>query len=312
MFLLPAPRASAQIEVVEFSDASRLIRFKKEDLQDMVDHYLSLESYAEMRRQRVETQHQMAETERRTEWRCGETPDCCLPDTRLSPVCGNLVLLLFLFGFCGSCMGPLLLVIYSIDPNPDDIGLIYGGIPTFLMGLLMSIASCYCGKMCCCYEYRAYSPPQLPVSEIDRWKERHAREIKDILIKEKVNIESILGRKLPHGVLAADESQPLLQSNQDIPEYFLLFERPEDKVNFDPKPFFTTDRDTSYSQSLISNGFAGLIRNVAGQLRARGARIKTRYHVTRVGSELPKVHIDDPRVMPEVDSVEVVVDRADA
>ncbi len=288
MFLFPAPRASAQIEVVEFSDASRLIRFKKEDLQDMVDHYLSLESYAKMVRERTEINQEP------------QNPDYC-KDPRY-----QLEWLSLFPGFCIFITGAGLLMLYLIRPDPDALWEIYVGIPTLLVGLIVMTVTCCCRKSFCFHESALERP------RIDRSKERHAREIKDILIKEKVNIESILGRKLPHGVLAADESQPLLQSNQDIPEYFLLFERPEDKVNFDPKPFFTTDRDTSYSQSLRSNRLAGLIRNVAGQLRARGARIKTRYHVTRVGSELPKVHIDDPRVMPEVDSVEVVVDRADA
>lgn len=258
MFLFPAPRASAQIEVVEFSDQSRLIRFTKSDLQNMVDWYAA----------------RVVEHERSVE-------------NRDMVRRHNSVTCFGLGGICG-LTGFILTVVGSIDG-------IY--IEFFVPGLVCDVLAalgimCAC-RLCACRYGNCCCDTAKPEDD----------DFGQVCI--------IRNRLIRNNVAAgADESQPLLRGGmQGAPGCFLLLERRKDKASTEPRPFFTTDRDTNFTQSLRNNRFAGLIRDVAGRLRARGARITKRYYLSKVGSGFAET--SDPRVMPELDIVDVVVDDAD-
>lgn len=258
MFLFPAPRASAQIEVVEFSDGSRLTRFAREDLQNVVDRY---SGFASTYRQEISN----LESRDRDEGGCWLECSFFSVSNLLLTLPGIFLTIVGLKENTGSCIG--------------------GGAFLLVSGILIDVIPCL-----------LYPSHIKPLNEAKYSYERML-EIKDWLKRQNIAI-------------GVDESQPLLQGGvRDVPNYFLLFERLKDKVNFGPKPFFTTDRDTNYSQSLRSNGLAGLIRDVAGRLRARGTIITERYYLTRAGLGFEEV--SGPRVMPELDIVDVVVDGAD-
>lgn len=247
MFLFPAQRAFAQIEVVEFSDGSRLIKFAKDDLKGM------------------------------------DTEDVCICPLHCLDCCGACGSV-----FCIMGLGMLIPgIVTAISAAAGDI--LYGLIaffPILIVEAMLWECGCLdCFEGCC-----------------DKFTDSYRACCCFCCVSD---IEHSLKRALQHETTVAGESRPLLQGGvQNIPAQFLLFERPEDKVNLDPKPFLTTDRDTNYSQSLRSNGFAGFIRNIAGQLRTRGIRVKTRYYLRGTVKEA----VFDPHVMPEVDGVEVVVD----
>ncbi len=243
MFLFPAQRAFAQIEVVEFSDESRLIRFKKEDLQNMVDWYAARVSEHEQNVARRD--------------------ECRVEFSMLGAVGFGS------FGLALTCAGA-----FATD---GSAGMLAGGVILDMLCILCGILMCYC----CC----GYGTAKLSADGFGQ-----VRAIRDWLIRNKV-------------MAGADESSHLLQS---APNCFLLLERRKDKASTDPRPFFTSDRNTTFSQNLVNNRFAGLIRDVGGKLRAHGVRTTKRYYLIKAGVGFATV--SDPSIMPEIDSVEVVVD----
>ncbi len=248
MFLFPAQSAFAQIEVIEFSDESRLIRFKKEDFQDMVDWYAARVS---------EHEQNVARRDSR-----GVAMGMCVGASAIHCLAICLIL--------------TIVAAVVDDANTDTMLAV--GVPLGVLSVLCLMLACYC----CSGNRDSAQPVDDEFGQI--------REIKDWLIRNKV-------------VAGADESSHLLQS---APDCFLLLERPKYKASTDPRPFFTSDRNTDFSQNLINNRFAGLIRDVSSKLRAQGARISDRYCLTKVGNGFERVR--GVSIMPEIDSVEVVVD----
>jgi len=259
MFLFSAPRASAQIEVVEFSDESRLIRFTKNDLQNMVDWYA---------------------------WRKRQVATLKVDDGCDS--CG-----IFCFLFCElSALHACIPLIACGCADGVKPALFVPGILLLVVAVVAPFGFCYYTK-----------GDNEAIKELRRVSAKPGeswlgpQDVLNILVRQNVAV-------------GASESQPLLRGGmQGAPGYFLLFVRSKAKSEFDPKPFFTTDQDARFAQSLRNNRFAGLIRDVGGKLRARGARITKRYYLSKVGSGFAET--SDPRVMHEIDSVDVVVDDAD-
>lgn len=276
MFLFPAPRASAQIEVVEFSDESRLIRFTKSDLQNMVDWYHSVAASYIAKGMPITLPT--------------DGYVCCADDPGLycDRDCANR----------GQWLGGFFVF---LGVGFFGCGFIYTEETALMLSMFLSgIVLLAVGVTCCVCHCRAKER----LDEITRVSAKPGEswlgpvDILATMIRQNVAV-------------GADESQPLLRGGmQGAPGYFLLFVRSKAKSEFDPKPFFTTDRDTNLAQSLRNNRFAGLIRDVGGKLRARGARITKRYYLSKVGSGFEET--SDPRVMHEIDSVDVVVDGADS
>lgn len=275
MFLFPAPRASAQIEVVEFSDESRLIRFTKSDLQNMVDWYHSVVTSCIVKRGPVIPGESVT---------CAGTADDPGSCDRGLADCGIL-------GGIGMVVSgvPLCVFAFMFD---------MGTVLRLLIGFL-GITFVVIGVGCCVSRNSARER----VNEITRVSAKPGeswlgpQDILTTMIRQNVAV-------------GASESQPLLHgSMQGVPGCFLLLERRKDKASTEPRPFFTTDRDTNFTQSLRNNRFARLIRDVRNELSTKGVRIKNRYCLTRANTQF--IEVPDPNVMPELDIVDVVVDGAD-
>ncbi len=262
MFLFPTHSAFAQIEVVEFSDNSRLIRFTREDLQNMVDWYSSIV---------LEQEKNFVNRDAR---KLGFGLTCVVCSLHLDII------------------GLALTIVGVSSDVPDDRSLLDWGIPILVLGILFTVLGCHCS---CCRGDRSAGEAEV----IKKWLIRQNVEMARM-------VDNARGKSIPHGALGAGEVQPLLQGGSyEIPEYFLLLQRSSSPIGIEPRAFFATDRDANFAPNLRINKFARLIRDVSSKIRQR-ARISSRYYLTRAGAQFVKV--SDSRVMPEVDSIDVVVD----
>lgn len=285
MFLLPAPRASAQIEVVECSGKHYIVRFSRNDLQDIVD---------------VVHRH------------AGEVHRVVVDDgtqARKNEQCWRLLgVLLALIVGPGILGGSLTAYMHAEDgENVKEgfsiFGMVVGSIVIILgFGVIFTHMKYY------------WWGPGPTYRTVNDWPGMGDLETK--LISEKVKVESIV-RKIREGMsldgaLGADESRALLSGSghltaanfDSFPGYYLLTYSPANSIG----SVFNTELITDYSAptAISRNKFAYHIMNIGRRLRQNGIKVVSRYYLTRVGDRFVPFSSGD--IMSELDSVKVVVD----
>jgi len=282
--------ASVPIEVLEFSDRSRLSRFSKDDLQTMVDKYDAITTGRKNRR--VAPQVEPC-------WCCEEDGEFqCQRYYAAHGKCVGVVV-----GFCGiifAIMGVIFLVLPHDDDDDDDNSgasfMIAFGIICIVLGCISLIASALiCLYQDTCQKY--VIDHTKTTSNGGQWL--GPEDILILLTNEVINVRVMMARNDS----AAGEKQPLLQgggsSQRNDPGYYLLLERPEHKALIAPTAFLTAEYKNDFPEELTRNKFAGLIKQVVSQLRSQGVTIHSRYYLTRVGISFAQVKSLD--VMPEAD-----------
>lgn len=308
MFLFPSPRASAYIEVVEFSDGSRLTRFGKEDLQSMVEYFQTVvldemkadqEAFEEgkfsTRCIRCCGVCKDSLTEEKEEKGCCACCSCCsCCQTKKHRVTKASIgwAITFLLGTVGFGSGTVALI--SKYLNPGTISGLYGAVVAIAVLVSALFGACGCDKCCCkccsccgdsgCCGDGGYSGA-ITVNE-------------EICDQMKDKLKELAGDGLLVPLVAVAE--------QDSSESFLLLERPRGSIGVDPKPFFVTDRDASLVRDLRINNFLALIQHVCGKLCGQGISIRDKYILTKLGNHFAP--ISKPDIMSEAVSVQVVVD----
>lgn len=288
MFLFPAPRASAQIEVVECSGKRYIIRFSRNDLQDIVD--VCHKHAGEVHRVMIDDG-----TDKVWEEQC-------------KTFGGYLLALIVAPGIFGGSLAGYIAAEdgENVKKGFSIFGMVIGSI-VFILGLVIA------GK-----HGRLFYTPVPTYRTVNDWPGMSDLETK--LISEKVKVESIVRKirdgKSLDGALGADESRALLSSGGELtaanfdsfPGYYLLTYSPANSIG----SVFNTELITDYSAptAISRNKFAYHIMNIGRRLRNDGIKVVNRYYLTRAGDSF--VPFSSRDVMPELDSVEVVVDSADA
>lgn len=339
MFLSSATSASAKIEVVEFSDGSKLVRFVKEDLQSMLEYYQTeVLNNMTIDQDAIDGSKccvrccgsDRVALEEGEQKKCCSCCSCCDADqsnkeggccscchtkrhrsTKAAVLCA-LAILLSDSGVVGSLYAIADRVFYD-----DYVGrcCMYGAI-AFIVTFTPIWFLCWCCR-CCCYESDECCCDKCCCCECgkccccdcDKCCAECDSSDDDSLVGDEIYDKMRSEYKLSKKSLSSSLLRPLLPvAGQGGSECFLLLIRPEDKQDINPKPFFVTDCDSKLLQDLRSEKFTGLIQHVYGELRNQGVGVSNRYYLTKVGAHFTP--IGDSDVMPEAGVVEVVVDSS--
>lgn len=299
IFLFPSPRASAKIEVVEFSDGSKLIRCEKNDLQDVIDYYEGEVS------DRIASGKPFPATEVHCEL-CEDNPKLTCARSR-----ARATMIVFAIIYMLSGVSTLLLgITVACDSQTSDVS--NTAAPYYIGAGIGCTIGCIVDMILYCWGksyLKEYSRVSADSGEAGFWM--GLQDIESSLISMR---DDLRGESPDGGSSNVEETRPLLRggdsSQKIVPDYFLALYRPHEKLGYKPYPFaINSATDTAeFPTKLNKNKFAGLLHKLHEELRSDGVIISNRYYFSKVGTRLRPVY---GRVIPELDNVEVVVDSGE-